>query len=136
MISSRVVALAGLGVCLAAAGCGTAADDRQVGAVTDRFYEALRAHRGSDACDQLSKAVVDSLESASGSSCEQAVGKLDLPGTGSAGTTVYLDSARAEVRGAGGKQAVFLDRTTRGWRISAAGCKPKGDAPYDCELEG
>jgi hypothetical protein len=131
-----MVSLTALVTCLASAGCGTSGDDRRVGTVTDDFYRALRAHEGSGACDQLSKGAVDSLESASGRSCEQAITGLDLPGTGSAGTTVYLDSARAEVAGAGAKEAVFLDRTSRGWRISAAGCKPKGDAPYDCELEG
>jgi hypothetical protein len=118
------------------AGCGTSNDDRTVGSVTNRFYDAVRAHAGTRACNQLSKNVVDALESASGRSCEQAITNLDLPGTGSAATTVYLDSARADVRGASPGEAVFLNRTTRGWRISAAGCKPKGDAPYDCELEG
>jgi hypothetical protein len=29
----------------------------------------------------------------------------------------------------------FLDRTNEGWRVSAAGCKPRGQTPADCELE-
>ena len=31
---------------------------------------------------------------------------------------------------------VFLLRFPDGWRVSAAGCTPQGEAPYDCEVQG
>ena len=133
---ARAVSLAALALCVGGAGCGTKDDERSVGAVTNRFYSALRANSGDRACAQLSTNASKALESASGRSCAEAITKLQLPGVRSAHSTVYLDSARAEVAGAEPGEAAFLDRTALGWRISAAGCKPKGDGPYDCELEG
>ena len=82
---------------VAGAGCGTGRDERSIGAVTDRFYEALRAHAGTRACNQLSKGASDALESASGQACEQAITDLTLPGVGAARSAVYEDSGRVEV---------------------------------------
>jgi hypothetical protein len=132
----RAMFLTALAACLLGAGCGTHDDERSVGAVTDRFYSALRAHAGDQACAQLSTNAVDTLESASGRSCAETITTLKLPGSRAAHATVYLDSARAEIAGAKPGEAAFLDRTALGWRVSAAGCTPKGDGPYDCELDG
>jgi hypothetical protein len=46
---------------------------------------------------------------------------------------VYETDAAATF--AGGRIA-YLDLTDTGWRVSAAGCTPQGEAPADCELEG
>jgi hypothetical protein len=134
--AARAMSLTALVICLAGAGCGTKDDERSVATVADRFYSALRAHAGDRACAQLSTNALNALESASGRACAQAITALKLPGLSTAHSTVYLDSARAEVAGAEPGEAAFLDRTALGWRISAAGCTPKGDGPYDCELEG
>jgi hypothetical protein len=131
-----VASLAALVTCMASAGCGTGEDERRVRSVTDRFYAALQGHAGERACAELSENAVNALESASGRSCAQAITALQLPGHRAASSTVYLDSARADVAGAAQGEAAFLDRTARGWRISAAGCRPKGDGPYDCRLGG
>jgi hypothetical protein len=132
----RAVTLTALLVFLTGAGCGTNKDERSVGAVTDRFYSALRNHAGDRACAQLSQGAANTLASASGGSCAQAITRLQLPGVRASHSVVYLDSARAEVAGAQPGEAAFLDRTPLGWRISAAGCRPKGEGPYDCELQG
>jgi hypothetical protein len=132
----RAIFLTALATGLLGAGCGTKNDERSVGAIADRFYSALRAHAGDRACAQLSTNAVDTLESASGRSCAEAITTLKLPGSGTAHSTVYLDSARADIAGAQPGEAAFLDRTALGWRISAAGCTPKGDGPYDCQLDG
>ena len=131
-----LASLTALVTSLVGAGCGTGDDERRVRSVTDRFYAALQSHAGERACAQLSENAVNALESASGRSCAQAITALQLPGQRAAGTTVYLDSARADVAGAARGEAAFLDRTAQGWRISAVGCRPKGDGPYDCQLEG
>jgi hypothetical protein len=31
---------------------------------------------------------------------------------------------------------VFLQQSSTGWKVTAAGCTVRGEAPYDCELEG
>ncbi|WP_176832512.1 hypothetical protein [Geodermatophilus sp. DSM 45219] len=40
----------------------------------------------------------------------------------------------AQVRMPG--DAVFLTETPTGWRVVAAACESRGEAPYDCEAEG
>jgi hypothetical protein len=39
----------------------------------------------------------------------------------------------AQVRLSG--DTLFLAETHAGWRVTAAACKPNGDAPYDCQVE-
>lgn len=34
------------------------------------------------------------------------------------------------------RDTVFLARFDDGWRVTAAGCTPNGDQPYDCDVEG
>ena len=34
------------------------------------------------------------------------------------------------------KDTVFLARFDDGWRVTAAGCTPNGDRPYDCDVRG
>ena len=34
------------------------------------------------------------------------------------------------------KDTLFLARFDQGWRVTAAGCTPHGDLPYDCTVKG
>jgi hypothetical protein len=34
-----------------------------------------------------------------------------------------------------GGDTVFLTETDAGWRVTAA-CRPRGEAPYECQVEG
>jgi hypothetical protein len=119
---------------LLAAGCGTTDREADVTAVADRFHAALEARDGAAACAQLSAETTATLERQEQRSCAEAVVELDLPaGARASRAEVYVTSALAELAADG---AVFLDETSEGWRISAAGCEPTaGDRPYDCELE-
>ena len=45
---------------------------------------------------------------------------------------VWGDTAQVHLAG----DTVFLLRFPDGWRVSAAGCTPRGDAPYRCEVRG
>ena len=128
---------AGLAACvagLAFAGCGTGADQREVRAAAERFYQAVHAHAGRTACalldeDTSSQLVKDQQES----DCAKAVLKLELHGTRAASVSVYATSA--QVRLAGG-DTVFLGFTRNGWRIDAVGCRTvSGGGPLECEEE-
>jgi hypothetical protein len=81
----------------------------------------------------LVPATLAALESDGSISCAEAMGRLELTDGGSVvAASVWGDDAQVRLGG----DTVFLTRTSAGWRIAAAGCRPRGDAPYDCRLEG
>ena len=83
----------------------------------------------------LDSSAVQALEQQEKSPCPQAVTSLQVSGRRALHAVVYLDEARVDLTGGRSGEAVFLGRTSDGWRISAAGCTPKGEEPYDCDLE-
>lgn len=102
--------------------------------VAERFYEAVERGDGTRACAELSPDAVSELESQEESPCRQAVLELKLSGTRARRAEAYITTARVEMdRG----DRVFLDETSAGWRVAAAGCRPEAgeEAPHDCELE-
>jgi hypothetical protein len=126
-----VVAIVGF---VALSGCGTGADRAQVRAVTARFFSALEAHRGTDACMQLSPALRKAVvEEQSASSCAEAVGKVKSRGSAILVVYVYATSARVDLAGG---ESVFLSAMGDGWRIGALGCQPLSNGPFDCEEQG
>lgn len=114
-------------------GCGAGPSEQDVTVVVQRFQDAVAARDGAAACAQLAPATRSKVASDKGEPCARAVLALGLRGGGRAeGADVYLTSGIAHV----GRDAVFLQQTPTGWRISAAGCTPThADMPYDCELE-
>lgn len=116
------------------AGCGTGSSERDATAVVERFQAALTARDGHAACVQLTPATRAALERQEMSRCGRAVLRLPLRGGGDVvDVKIYLDSGLAEVRARG---LAFLDQTSAGWRISAAGCRPsEPNMPYECGLE-
>jgi hypothetical protein len=132
----RLIGIALVALALAATGCGRGSDRAAVGEVTDTFFAALGDGDGDRACEQLSPETRAALEQEEQADCRDAVTKLDLS-AGSVGR-VEVEIASAMVELSSGESA-FLDQTKQGWRLSAAGCRPRGgeraDGPYDCELE-
>lgn len=128
---TAAVALVGL---LALAGCGTGGDLREARGSVDRFEAAIEAKDGAAACEELSEDTSSSLESSEKKPCEQAILSVELtPSRSIVDSDVWVTGAQVKVNG----DTLFLDETTQGWKISAAGCKATSpDAPYDCELEG
>jgi hypothetical protein len=116
------------------AACGTAGRERDVAAVTEQFHAALEQNDGRAACEELSEETVSKLEQEEGKPCEEAILELDLPKGGTvANTRVYVTSAFASLAEG---TVDFLDESSEGWWISAAGCRPaEPKQPYDCELE-
>ena len=133
--STRPPRASALACALAAfAGCAAGSDDESAGAVARELYAAVAAKDGARACSQLSESTIQELESQEMKACEEAVTELQLSGSDVARATVYLTSARVELRGG---DHVFLDKTAEGWKVSAAGCKPQPgeEQPDDCEVE-
>jgi hypothetical protein len=133
---ARAVPLLALVLAGPAAGCGTGDDRREVRAVTQRFFTALAAHDGAQACAQLSEDTAKALEDQAKSSCREAVTELDLSGSRVRAVQVFLTSARVDL--ADGESA-YLDRARVGWRLSAVGCRAQEgrprDRPLECEAE-
>jgi hypothetical protein len=118
------------------AACGTGARERDAAAVAESFHAALERGDGRAACDQLSDEAASKVEQQEGKPCEKAILTMKLQKGGTAAVRrVEVTSAYI---GLAGGSADFLDEGPEGWRISAAGCKPKStpDHPYDCEVEG
>jgi len=83
-------------------------------------------------CDLLAPATLAAFEKDQTAPCTDAVQQLSLDG--GAVTSVDVWGGEAQVRMDG--DTLFLTETEAGWRVAAAGCTSRGDAPYDCEVEG
>jgi hypothetical protein len=131
---SRLLLPAAIGALVVLSGCGTSADRTQARAVTERFFSALAAHRGAEACRQLSPALRATVEQEHAMApCAAAVMKTQARGSGVAAVHVYATSARVDLASGEG---VFLGLMRRGWQIDAFGCRPRASGPYDCEEQG
>jgi hypothetical protein len=119
---------------LSLAACGTAGRERDAAAVTEQFHAALEQNDGRAACAELNPETASKLEQEEKRPCEAAITGLQLPKGGTvADTRVYVTSAFASLAGG---TVDFLDESSGGWWISAAGCSPAGpNQPYNCELE-
>jgi len=112
-----------------AAGC-TAAATPAVTVTAERFAGALARHDGPAACAMLTGDARGSTESF-GRDCAAQLATLPDPGPVQ---QVEVWSDAAQVRFAA--DTVFLLRFPDGWRVGAAACAPRGDAPYDCQVQG
>jgi hypothetical protein len=114
-----------------------AADARDHVPQTSRaeFLGAVSDGNGQRACAQLSDGAQQALEQDESKPCPEAVRELDDEIQPSAVTRAQVFVTTAKVDLADG-QSAFLELTTRGWRVAAAGCRPTGpDEPYQCVLE-
>jgi hypothetical protein len=121
-------------IALMLAACGTGDEERDAAAVAERFHAALEQDDGRAACEELNPETASKLEQQEKKPCEEAITTLDIPKGGTvADTRVYVTSAFASLAEG---TVDFLDESSEGWWISAAGCDPtEPKHPYDCELE-
>jgi hypothetical protein len=82
-------------------------------------------------CQLLTPKAVAALEQNGSQSCADAIGQLSLDGGGVRSVQVWGGDAQVELSG----DTLFLTQTKAGWKVSAAGCTPNTDAPYDCEVQ-
>ncbi|NJC21362.1 hypothetical protein BJ994_000438 [Arthrobacter pigmenti] len=116
---------------LSLTGCGSSADGARDTAA--QFQEAIAGGDTEAACGLLAPTTVEELESTSQASCPDALSEVDLEAAG--------DPAVVEVYGRNAQvkfpdDALFLTESGQDWLVIAAGCTPRGDRPYDCEVKG
>lgn len=133
--TAHVAALAAL--VLTAAGCSVAPDTRPVEEVARSFAVAVAAGNGAGACRLLTQQAADAVSGATPLSCPEAISSAEVPEQGASdvrlsGVEVWGDAAQVVVGG----DVLFLRRTANGWRVSAAGCRPRPSGPYDCQIGG
>jgi hypothetical protein len=126
-----VLALAGIAALLAVSGCapeGAAAAD-----AAQKFHQALAASDWSAACAMLQSDIREKAAQEQEGTCEDRLRSAQIPAPGAvARTEIYGRGAFVEFE----SDAVFLAAAEGGWKITAAGCTPNGDAPYTCEVGG
>jgi hypothetical protein len=112
-------------------GCVPSGQAEALGA-GNAFQAALRSQNGAAACDLLAPETRTDLERGSAQACPQVLTRRSLP-TG-AGTSIQVWGGNAQLRLASG--VVFLAKFRTGWKVTAAGCTPRQDQPYDCTVAG
>jgi hypothetical protein len=115
-------------------GCADSGSRR--GAVSDtalRLLTAVHNRDGTAACALLAPSTIAELEQSAGAGCAEAILDEDLPDPGTV-RRVDVDGQWAQV--VLDDDAVFLAVFPGGWRVAAAGCRPQGEHPYDCVLQG
>ena len=85
-----------------------------------------------DRCAFLAPSTLETLESDESAPCADVIGQLPLPGGAVEAVEVWGGDAQVRLSG----DTVFLTDTPAGWRVTAAACQPRGELPYDCEVEG
>jgi hypothetical protein len=116
-------------------GCAAVGGDRAESAegVALRMLRAVGAQDGATACADLAPETAAEVEESAEKPCPQAILEEKLPAPSAVtGTAVYGQWAQVRLTG----DTVFLAVFPGGWRVVAAGCTPRGEAPYDCILQG
>lgn len=110
-------------------GCGST-EDGVAGRTADRFVTDVATGDGAAACAALTEQARQAVESF-GRDCARTV--VGLQPAGRIGTVeVWGDGAQVRFE----HDVVFLSRFPDGWKVRAAGCRPRAGAPYDCMLAG
>jgi hypothetical protein len=116
------------------AGCSAIGPDAETaGSTAEVFHAAIAASDGVRGCALLAPRTVSALESDAGEPCAEALLEEDLPEALTVRTSeVYGVNAQVVMDG----DVVFLATFSGRWFITAAGCEPSDNGPYDCTLEG
>jgi hypothetical protein len=98
-----------------------------------RFHDELAAANTGQACALLAPTTIEGLEEKETGSCPDKLAQLSLPPSGAVTESrAYGRSAQVLLQ----DDTVFLTRSGNKWKITAAGCTPRGQRPYDCKLKG
>jgi hypothetical protein len=123
-----------LAVLVTAGACATPSERRDdVTLQVTRFERALEAGRHERLCAALAPSTREELEQSAERRCARAIGEQELP---AAGTVRRVDVYGEQARVVLDHDTVFLGHFPTGWRITAAGCTPRPQRPYQCEIEG
>ncbi|SDN39751.1 hypothetical protein [Geodermatophilus sp. DSM 45219] len=127
--TTRCAAAAVLAAAALLSGCAGLEED-DVAQVAGAFEDPATAP--ADRCALLAPTTRDALESDGSAPCVQAIEQVPLPGGAVEAVEVWGGEAQVRLGG----DTVFLTETPAGWRVTAAVCQPRGELPYDCEVEG
>jgi hypothetical protein len=133
--STRIpMVLAGVVLALLLGGCSSLNPGTAEAADTAaRFHADLASGDSQAACALLAPGTVEKLEDGAAGSCPRKLAGLGLPGAGSVRSSqAFGSNAQVHLEA----DTVFLTLSGRHWKITAAGCTPRGGKPYDCEVEG
>ncbi|SDK49173.1 hypothetical protein SAMN05216298_0256 [Glycomyces sambucus] len=114
----------------AVAGCGAGQRGDAAAAAAEAFVSALREGDGAAACAALATETAQGLAASEGAPCEEAIGALGLPDAAPSAVDVWSDRAQVRTR----DDVLFLAEFEDGWKVVAAGCRPQGERPYECEV--
>ena len=117
------------------AGCSTGGRGTPSGPVhtVETFEAALKRGDAATACTLLAPPTRNELEQSQSEKCAKALPDQDIPATTTIPEVeVYGDEAIARVEG----DVLFVTNVGGTWMVSAAGCKPQPNEPYDCEVKG
>lgn len=132
---ARAVLLPVVAVAAALTGGCSVPEDR-VQAVTDAAEKFVRVTDADDmatACALLAPTVREELADDPGPTCADGLAQADLPFAGEVrATAVYGRQAQVTLDG----DTFFLRSSPDGWLVTAAGCTPRTDRPYDCDVKG
>lgn len=108
--------------------------------VVEDLAGALAVGDGDAACALILPAAADALAADEGEPCADVVTAPDGPlaGLTAAGTQVVVEDVHVAGRQAQvvtATDTVFLALSGDAWVVTAAGCTPRDDRPYDCEVE-
>jgi hypothetical protein len=117
---------------LSLVGCGQGPGSSSAAATVQSFFDALAAEDAEAACAWLAPETVSTLEDAAEQPCTEALPDEGVEPAPLDRVSVYGQSAFVETQA---DTAVFLGRFPDGWRVTAAGCEPRSDLPYDCAVE-
>lgn len=71
-----------------------------------------------------------SASGATDTPCPEAIVSIEIKGTEVTSVQVWGDAAQVRL----GSDVLFLRHLSGRWLISAAGCEPKPEGPYDCSV--
>lgn len=111
---------------------GCAQGDQALDRAAADFATAVSGGDTDAGCALLAAATRAVLEHRSGASCSSALQSSRLRGGAVLDATQWGQQAQVRTT----TDTLFLTMTEQGWRVSAAGCSPRADAPYVCAVEG
>ncbi|MFF7213008.1 hypothetical protein ACFZAU_21110 [Streptomyces sp. NPDC008238] len=126
--------VAAIAVFAAVSACGTLAERQDAVSTTAvRFERDLSDRRPESLCSALAPVTRDELEQAAEQPCHEAITGEELP---AAGAVRHVDVYGGQALVVLEHDTLFLAHFPTGWKISAAGCTPVPQQPYQCKIKG
>lgn len=130
--STRILFPCALLLSLAACG-GTAERSAKVSDAAAAFEKALSGGDRAALCAALAPETRGGVEDAEKKACVDAIGAQGLP---AGGPIRDVDVWGRQARAILASDTLFLSQFPDGWKIVAAGCRPRPGQPYQCSVKG